>query len=90
MHKFHLGQMVTYRAPGGRLYASAGAYVVTARFPERDGEFEYHIRHMGEQHERMARESGLSAIDDTAEAKAGVKPEAGAKAKRKPGGKGKR
>ena len=61
---------------------------MTARFPERDGEFEYHIRSASEQHERMARESELSAIDDTAAAKAAVKPEANAK--RKPGGKAKR
>ena len=62
MHKFHLGQSVAYRAPGWRLYAYPGAYVVTAKFPERDGEFEYHIRSAGEQHERMARESELTAI----------------------------
>ena len=70
MHKFHLGQSVAYRAPGRRLYASPGAYVVTARFPERDGEFEYHIRSASDRYERMARESELSAINDDAEAKA--------------------
>jgi hypothetical protein len=32
----------------------------------RDGEFEYHIRSADEQHERMARESELSVIDDEA------------------------
>ena len=25
MHKFHLGQSVTFRAPGGRHYAAPGA-----------------------------------------------------------------
>ena len=30
------------------------------------GEFEYHIRHAVEQHERMARESELSVMDDEA------------------------
>ena len=33
-----------------------GAYVVTAKLPERDGEFEYRIRNRNEQHERNARE----------------------------------
>ena len=34
-------------------------YIVTAKLPERDGEFEYHIKHTGERHERIARESEL-------------------------------
>ena len=37
----------------------AGIYVVTARLPERDGEFEYHIKHTSEAHERIAGESEL-------------------------------
>ena len=74
MHKFHLGQSVAYHAPGRRLYASPGAYLVTARFPER--EFEYHIRSASDRYERMARESELSAIDDDAEAKAAGEPKA--------------
>ena len=44
------------------MYAPRGAYVVTAKLPEREGEFEYRIRHMSEQHERMARESELWAL----------------------------
>ena len=43
MHKFHLGQAVAYRASRG-LYAASGAYAVTAKLPERDGEYEYRIR----------------------------------------------
>jgi hypothetical protein len=66
MHKFYLGQMVAYH-PNKGTWAARGAYVVTAKLPERDGEFQYHIRHPGEQHERTAREGELSAIDDTAE-----------------------
>ncbi len=54
MHKFHLGQAVAYRAARG-LYAAAGAYVVTAKLPERDGEYEYRIRNLDEAHARMAR-----------------------------------
>jgi hypothetical protein len=64
MHKFHLGQTVEYRAG----FASSGAYVVTAKLPERDGEYEYRIRNLAEAHERRARESDLIAItpDDKA------------------------
>ena len=83
MHKFHLGQSVTFRAPGGRLLAPPGAYVVTAKLPERDGEFEYHIRSTSEQHERVARESELSALGETELSGEG-------QAKRKPAGKAKR
>jgi hypothetical protein len=36
--------------------------VVTAKLPERDGEFEYHIKHTSELHERIARESELQAV----------------------------
>jgi hypothetical protein len=65
MHKFHLGQMVAYYPDKGT-WAARGAYVVTARLPERDGEFEYRIRSALEKHERTARESELRAIDDKA------------------------
>ena len=37
--------------------------MVTAKLPERDGEFEYHIKHTGELHERIARESELGGSD---------------------------
>ena len=63
MHKFHLGQAVEYHVPRG-IDAPRGAYIVTAKLPERDGEFEYRIRSAMEQHERMARESELRAIGD--------------------------
>jgi hypothetical protein len=57
-HKFILGQTVKYYSPRG-LYAPPGIYVVTAKLPERDGEFEYHVKHTSEPHERIARESEL-------------------------------
>jgi hypothetical protein len=60
-HKFSLGQAVEYTPPR-RLYAPPGIYVVTAKLPERDGEFEYHIKHTSELHERIARESELQAV----------------------------
>jgi hypothetical protein len=72
MHKFHHGQAVAYRAARG-LYAAAGAYVVTAKLPERDGEYEYRIRNLGEAHERMARESQLQAMSEN-EAQRSGKP----------------
>jgi hypothetical protein len=55
--KFMLGQTVEYRSRGR--HAPSGIYVVTAKLPERDGEFEYHIKHTSELHERIARESEL-------------------------------
>ena len=60
-HKFILGQAVEYYSPRG-LYAPPGIYVVTAKLPERDGEFEYHIKHTSERHERIARESELREV----------------------------
>ena len=60
-HKFILGQAVEYHSPRG-LYAPPGIYVVTAKLPERDGEFDNHIKHTSELHERTARESELQAV----------------------------
>jgi hypothetical protein len=56
MHKFYLGQQVHYDPPQG-IKAPRGAYAVIAKLPEREGEFEYRIRNMNKQHERVARES---------------------------------
>ena len=52
-HKFILGQAVEY-SPPRRFYAPPGIYVVTAKLPEWDGEFEY-IKLTGERHERTAK-----------------------------------
>jgi hypothetical protein len=71
VHKFHLGEMVEYRPPRGT-YAPRGAYVVTAKLPDRDGELGYHIRSAIEEHERIARESELQAVTET-EARPGAK-----------------
>jgi hypothetical protein len=62
MHKFHLGQMVAYEPPK-RIWAPRGKFMVTAKLPERDGEFEYRIRSAIEEHERTVRESELRAIE---------------------------
>jgi hypothetical protein len=60
-HKFRIGQMVTYR-PNQRDQdiPPGGVYMITARLPEStDGQFEYRIRNLNEQHERVAKESEL-------------------------------
>ena len=58
-HKFILGQTIEYHSPRGGLYAPPGIYVVTAKLPERDGEFQYHIKHTSELYERIVNESEL-------------------------------
>jgi hypothetical protein len=70
MHKFHLGQVVEYHVPRG-IDAPRGTYAVTAKLPERDGEFEYRIRSVIEEHERMVRESDLQAMADNDDAPGG-------------------
>jgi hypothetical protein len=62
-HRFRIGQAVEYDSPKWA-HAPLGTYLVTARLPERNGEFEYHIRHPREEYERIARESELRAIAD--------------------------
>ena len=57
-HKFRVGQRVTLAATVRE--GAGGAYVVTKRLPERDGEPEYRIKSASELHERVARESDLS------------------------------
>jgi hypothetical protein len=57
-HKFILGQRVEYYSPRG-LFAPPGIYVVIAKLSERDGDFEYYIKHTRELHERIAEESEL-------------------------------
>jgi hypothetical protein len=56
-HKSSVGQTVTFRARN----APPGACVVTARLPERNGEYEYRIRNLAEKNGRMAHESELEA-----------------------------
>ena len=58
VHKFCLGQPVEYYPPRGT-YVPRGPFVVTAKLPERDGQFEYHIKHPSELHERTAKENEL-------------------------------
>ena len=60
-HKFRIGQIVTYR-PDQRSQdtPAGGVYMIIARLPtSTDGQFEYRIRNLNEQHERVAKESEL-------------------------------
>jgi hypothetical protein len=61
-HRFRIGQNVSYR-PGSRAQdAPSGVYEITGRLPQgADGQFEYRIKHSREPHERIAKESELSA-----------------------------
>ena len=61
-HKFILGQGVGYISPSG-VNAPAGLYVVIAKLPERDGAFEYRIRHINGPQEFIARESELRWVE---------------------------
>jgi hypothetical protein len=58
-HKFKIGQTV-FLSPS--LSIRGGAYVVTRRLPERDGEFEYRVKSVHEPHERVVREGELSDV----------------------------
>jgi hypothetical protein len=61
VHKFRIGQIVTYRPDQrGQDVSPGGVYMITARLPESaDGRFEYRIKNLNEQHERVAKESEL-------------------------------
>jgi hypothetical protein len=60
-HKFRIGQIVTYRPDQrGQDVPLGGIYMITARLPEStNGQFEYRIKDLNEQHERVAKESEL-------------------------------
>ena len=58
-HKFRHGQRVAL-AESARHNAARGAYIITKRLPERDGEFYYGTKSVSESHERVARESELA------------------------------
>ena len=59
--KFQVGQAVNIR-PAFSRNVPGGVYQVTAKLPERNGEFEYRIKSMHEPHERVARESELTSV----------------------------
>jgi hypothetical protein len=59
-HKFKIGQTV-YLRPSRDQNIPGGAYIITQKMPEHDGEFEYRVRSMSEPHERVVGESQMSA-----------------------------
>jgi hypothetical protein len=67
-HRFKIGQAVYFHPgkSGMALHAPVGHYHITKRFPAADGEFEYAIKSPFEDHERVARESELSRLEDRA------------------------
>ena len=50
-HKFQIGQTV-FLTPFPIQKISGGAYIVTKKLPERNGEFEYRVKSADEPHER--------------------------------------
>jgi hypothetical protein len=58
-HKFQIGQTV-FLSPSLGLNIPGGAYVVTRKLPERDGECVYQGKSANEPHERVVPESQLS------------------------------
>jgi hypothetical protein len=64
-HKFKIGQMVFYHPRRGIVPVDAPTrlpYQITARLPPMNGEFPYRIKSANEQHERVAREIELRAV----------------------------
>jgi hypothetical protein len=61
MHKFKVGQTVRF-APNTWHFRNSvlGSYEVRKQLPERNGEFEYHVKSSDEAHERVATESQIS------------------------------
>jgi hypothetical protein len=60
-HKFKLRQTVFFQPTIFNRDAPRGAFEVTKQLPERDGQFEYHIKSSSEPHERVAKESELGS-----------------------------
>jgi hypothetical protein len=61
IYKFQIGQTVFLTPSLGR-NVPGGAYIVTKKLPERNGEFEYRVKSVHEPHERVVRESELSDV----------------------------
>jgi hypothetical protein len=57
-YKFQIGQTVFLIPSPSNV--PGGAYIVTKKLPERNGEFEYRVKSAHEPHERVVRESELS------------------------------
>jgi hypothetical protein len=60
-YKFQIGQTV-FLTPFPSQKIPGGAYVVTKKLPEHNGEFEYRVKSANEPHERVVAESELSKV----------------------------
>ena len=60
-YRFQIDQTV-FLAPSPTLNIPGGAYIVTKKLPERNGEFEYQVKSINEPYERVVRESELSNV----------------------------
>jgi hypothetical protein len=58
-HKFKIGDVIKYRPSHRDLRTPSSECVITALLPERDGQFEYRIKHPGEDFERVVVEREL-------------------------------
>jgi hypothetical protein len=67
LHKFKIGQIVHYKPSNHRPGGPRGAYQVIRLLPHREnGEREYRIRNLTEDHERDVKESELrSRLNDS-------------------------
>jgi hypothetical protein len=60
-YKFQIGQTV-FIVPSHSRNIPGGAYIVTKKLPENNGEFEYRVRGVAEPYERVVRESELRDV----------------------------
>jgi hypothetical protein len=60
-YRFQIDQTV-FLTPSPILNIPGGAYIVTKKLPERNGEFEYQVKSINEPYERVVRESELSDV----------------------------
>ncbi len=60
-HKFQIGQTV-FLSPSFSLNIPGGAYIVTRKLPERDGEYVCQVKNANEPHQRIVRESEMSDV----------------------------
>jgi hypothetical protein len=60
-HKYRIGQVVQL-IPSISRNVPGGSFEITKQLPESGGEFEYRIKSMNEQHERVVRESKSQGV----------------------------
>jgi hypothetical protein len=61
IHKFEPGQMVRFGRGYPHRNAADGFYQVLQQLPYADGDYQYRIKSVREQHERVVREGELEA-----------------------------